>query len=529
MRRPGIDLRLASQVAVVTAVSATTIGAAGRLHQWNSDDVALQVAMRTWSPGNSTLYMPEGTWFLRVPLQAIVEAVFGSGTSTLLVEAIAVNVLAALMIFWFIRLVTSKVVAHTASPSISAENGWMAVLVTCWMLTLSSVVVDSMLRPNLRNLEIGVVCVGLGLVVGRVRLSNAESAQRSIRRLALPALWFGVLAIDDPTAMYSIVIPAALIGALVFATRRSPLAEDVVLVAGGSVVTWRVGLLLLRAVGVETVSLNPRVIHAAELPTTLANTTDSLARVFDVPIFGATLHDLRLAVVLPQLALLSLAAIAVVRHRTSIRSVPLVIGSAAWAVGLLAAFLLSSHGLSEANIRYVVFGAVPIVAILAASLAATDGRPRRVMLGLMVVVLSVHLYDVARSMRTDTSPNSDAARLVEALSKADVRRGYGDFWETVGPSYFDESLTLVPVRCVDAGLTAARHWFVDGSIAKPDPMAERTAYINNDRPGLLTCTLEQVKAQFGEPLETIQVTTTITLLLYEGDIANNFALPARPG
>lgn len=533
MRLTGLDLRRVMQFSVVAAVSAFVIGAAARQHQWNSDDVALQVAMRTWSPGHGTLYLPEGTWLLRVPLYAVTEWIFGSTTTTLAVQTIVLNILAAVAILWFIRLTMTFAVAGRPMTRPMWENDWIAVLVTCWAITASPIVVDIMLRPGTRNLENGLVCIGLVLAASRLRRPTEEQPSTSkwlqIKPFVLPAVWFGVLALHDPIAMYCLVGPAALLAGFVLVFRRSQFAVHVMAIAIGSVAIWRVGLIALRAIGIQTVSLNPRMIQAAELPTTVANTADSMARIFDVPVFGSTPADLRLAVVVPQLAVLALSAVAVWRLTRSFWRNPVAAGAGLWVVSLIAAFTLSSHGLSNINIRYLVFTVVPIAAIIAAGVVAADARPRRVICALMAVVLAVHLIDAARSLRTESSPNADAARVVQALRDADVQRGYGDFWETLGPSYFDDDLTLVPVTCLNGTRTAPRYWFVHDLISHPDPDAARTAFIINDRPGLMPCAREQLAQQFGEPIETVQVTGLISLQIYEGDIGADMDPAPPPG
>ena len=528
MRRPRFDRQLAAQMTAVAATSSLVIGTAGRLYQWNSDDVALQVAMRTWSPGHGTLYLPEATWVLKAPFYAVTEWLFGSQASTLLIEAMVLNVVSALMVFWLIRMIIIRVAALADSSRSMATHGWTAALVTGWLVSLSPVLVDTSLRPTNRSLEIGLICMGLVLTTNRISEVASEPTRQAIGRLVVPALWWGILAVDDPAAMYSIVAPVALVAVVVLAIRRSRMATNVLVLAVASIVLWRVGLMFLHVLGVRAVSLNPRIIRPAELPTTLANTAESLAIVFDIPVFGARPQDLRLKIVLPQIFFIALAVIAFVRHRASLRLSPLVIGSAMWAFGLLASYGLSSHGLDMANIRYIVFGAIPLTALLAAGLAASDRRPRDVMMVLLAVVLALHMFDSVRSTRTDASPNSESARLVEALSAADIQRGYGDFWETLAPSYFDDSLTLVPVTCVE-GETAFRRWFVDDEIARVQPNVERTAYIHNERPGLLACPIGLVYEQFGEPVEQISVTATITLLIYDGDIGEKFAPSPTPG
>lgn len=488
--------------------------------------------MRSWSPGNGTLHLPESTWLLRVPLYSLTEAVLGSSTTTLALQTITLNVLAALMIFWFIHHTVSLVAAGSDTRT-HLTDGWLAVLVTCWVITLSPVVVDNLMRPNLRNLEIGLVCVGLILASRCLRSAtlpgNATLNWHRVASLAVPAVWFGVLGVSDATAMYCLVAPAAAVAAVLLVHRPSVVARDVLLMAVGGLVVWRLGLVILRLIGIETVSLNPRFIEAAELPTTMATTADSLANIFDIPLFGSTVGDLRLAVVVPQLILLVLSVFAIRRLRASYWRNSLALGAATWILGLLAAFMLSSHGLSDLNIRYLVFGVVPIAAIIAGGVAATDPRPRALMLALMTIVVAVHVVDAARSIRTASSPNADAARVVEALARADVQRGYGDFWETLGPSYFDRELTLVPVTCINGTRTAPRFWFVHDGISQPDPDAARTAFIVNDRPGLLPCGREHLTQQFGEPVETVQVTSLITLLIYEGDIGSNMDPAPPPG
>lgn len=528
MRRIRFDRQLVAQLSAVVAATVLAIAAAARLHQWNSDDVALQVAMRTWTPSNGTLWLPEATWILKVPLYAVAEPLLGSRSSTLLIEALILNVISALLVWWMMRVLLRTVATRAAVPISATTTGWLAALVTIWLITLSSVVTNTLVLPTNRNIEVGLIAVGVVLTLRRIPQAAAEPFWSALRQLALPATWWGVLAIDDPAAMYAIVLPCALAALVVLAMRRSATAINVLALAVGSMVVWRVGLGLLHLLGVRATSLNPRVIYPSELPTTLGNAVESLGIVFDVRVFGAVPKDLRLAVVVPQALLLLLGVVAFVKYRSSLRPITLVLGCAVWASGLLASYVLSAHGLNMANIRYIVFAATPLGALLAAAMVISEPRLRRTMVALLAIVVAVHVSDSVRSLRVDASPNAEAARLVDALSTAGITRGYGDFWETLGPSYFNESLTLVPVTCVE-GQTAFRRSFVNDAIAKTEPGLDRTAYIHNSRPGLTACSLEQVEAQFGEPSETIAVSDNITLLVYEGDLGESLAPSPPPG
>lgn len=515
-------------MSVVSAVCALVIAAAARLHQWNSDDVALQVAMRSWNPGNGTLWLPEATWILKMPLYALTEPILGSHSSTLLIEAVILNVISALLVFWMMRVLLTTVASHATAPISPVTTGWLAALVTTWLISLSSVVTFTLVLPTNRNIEVGLIAVGVVLTIRCITRVVDLPIRAAIPHLALPVLWWGVLAVDDPSAMYAIVLPTALVALVVLVVRRSSVAITTLLIAIGGAVVWRIGLGILHLIGVRAISLNPRTIHPSELPTTLGNAVESLGIAFDVRVFGAMPRDLRLAVVIPQGLLLLLGVVAFIRYRTSLRPIALVMACAVWAAGLLASYVLSSHGLNMANIRYIVFAVTPLGALLAAALVASDERSRRVMVVLLATVVAVHVTDSVRSLRTDSSPNADAEQVVDALSAANIDRGYGDFWETLGPSYFDDSLTLVPVTCVD-GQSAFRRWFVHDEIGEPDPKQDRTAYIHNSRPGLTACSLEQVEAQFGEPTERVVVTDNITLLIYDGDIGEALAPSPTPG
>lgn len=73
---------------VVGAVASWTAWLRVRTHGWNSDDVALQIAVRDWRPFRDELFVPENTYALHVPLDVFVDAVFGAGAPSLTVQTL---------------------------------------------------------------------------------------------------------------------------------------------------------------------------------------------------------------------------------------------------------------------------------------------------------------------------------------------------------------------------------------------------------------------------------------------------------
>ena len=524
------------QLLVVCATVGGTVGATARFRTWTSDDVAVQLALRTWRPGSSTLYWPESTWLVRAPLYLATDAVIGSGRNALVLQALVLNLVAFVLIWWALRRVLDAV-ARSATPTASAtptdptdptgRRGWLATVTTCWLVTMSPTFVQGQLAVNGRSVEIGLVAAVV--VWCARRFAPAPDGVAPLRSAIVPGLVLALLAVDDATIVYAVVVPALALSAVAWLLGRNGTSALVAVAALIGLAGWRIGLRVLRIVGVTSIPLDVRLARADEYPTTVSNAVESLSRLFDAGVLGSAVRDVRFLVVGPQLLALALGAVLLIRRRRMLAAIPEVAALVVWAGGLLAAFVLSSHGLTIANIRYVAYALAALAMLIGVALVCAPTRARRAIAVALTLVTVVHVVDLGRSVRDDSgAPNAAAARVVEALHAVGISRGYGDFWETLGPSYLGgDSLELVPVGCVE-GRTAARRWFIDDAIDEPRT-AGGSAFVYNTRDGLQTCSLDAIVAQFGEPLERRTVTPEITLLVYGRDIGAEFAAPLPPG
>jgi hypothetical protein len=183
----------------------------------------------------------------------------------------------------------------------------------------------------------------------------------------------------------------------------------------------------------------------------------------------------------------------------------------------LLVYASTDQSLVPGTTRYVVM-ALPECAVLLGVLARSMTRRQMAALGLLVACgVGLSVRDTVRAARdtTGVNPNQAELRLVETVQDRGLVRGYGDFWNANIVTYLSGyTLDVVPVGCRDTR-TESFVWFVDSTRFRS--RAPRSFYVSEERPGLGTCPLDQVLAQFGPPIDQITVGAR-EILVYDYDI-----------
>jgi hypothetical protein len=182
--------------------------------RYDSDDVAWQVALRGWRPGQGTLVLPENTYLLHIPVLVLGDRLLPSGPTALLVVSSILNLVGLALIVW----VADRVVATTLDTS-PDQLDWRTRAVT-----LASIAVAVLASPDQRLVMSGLTSrnleIGIGLVVIH-RLTTVWRDRTSVppRDIVIGGSALALIGLDDPLLRYSIVVPAIAVATVTMATQ----------------------------------------------------------------------------------------------------------------------------------------------------------------------------------------------------------------------------------------------------------------------------------------------------------------------
>jgi hypothetical protein len=207
------------------------------------------------------------------------------------------------------------------------------------------------------------------------------------------------------------------------------------------------------------------------------------------------------------MALLVLAVVVEVLYRRKGRQLPAV-GAALIAV-TIAAFVLYEGASGSARYLTPVF--VGLALILA---SATNRWLRRIIIvtGLLAVITPL-------ATRNDRPVGNAFERdLQRVIEQRELTVGYGDYWHAQVVTYFSST------RIRAMSVTCLGHEFARDVTFADDRQFERSAdrMFFVFRPTTMgTCTLDDVRSQFGTVTEEVRVTDDAIVLVFDHDISNS--------
>lgn len=472
---------------------------------WTSDDVAWQVAFRTWRPGASTLYLPDNTYVLHWPLLVLGDLLLPDRPLQLFLLSALLNAAGLLLVLRFVRWAMADVLDRPLGvvDELAAAAAVAAVLVANSTVGFTNAGLTS------RGLEAGVSLAAIQLMVevwrGDRRVSGPGRAGAAVVAVAL-------LGLNDPLFVYSIVVPGAAVFAwsAVRGRRRDAATAAGVLLLG--IVGWQLGRWILRAVGVQQVSID----HDPKL----SNLIEHLPILRDVVLAGVGLRPRDASEVVGNVLQALVGAVVVVfvlwavlrcRRALGVALLPLV-----WLAVLSLAFLASSVAEFGAG-RYVLYGIgalAPLVAIGVRSL----GRSGVVAVALAAFAVGTAFADLV-SVRsgTEAAEPLQLASTLESLASEGYDVVLAGFWSTAITRYYGDGLDIRPVVC--GGSTLEYRWLVDDSVfdsAAPSDRATGSVVAVDRELGIGPCS--DPTEQFGAPTR-VEVVGRHDLFLYDGDVS----------
>lgn len=490
--------------------------------RFDSDDVAWQIALREWRPGHGTLVLPENTYLLHLPLLLVGDHLLPSGPTALLIVSWALNLIGLVLIVG----VTDRVVAATLATTVD-RLGWRIRAVT-----LASITVAVLTSPDQRFFMAGLTSrnleIGLGLViVHRLTVVWNERRALSPRDVALGATALAVMGFDDPLLLYSIVVPAIALAAVVVAaqlirrgrdadhrTRRCALG--IALVGTAGLIGWQLLRLVVDLLGVRQSEAGFGLVgpldalgHADELAEVWAKLTgaDRIAdgRWFQVAIgIGAVL--------------LALAAIVVlVRSRPWPLEVWTIL---AWPVALSALYVATSAGSDPNLYRYVAAG-YPAVGVGMAAAAGRERLLRLAIVGFALFTVAVAGATVFERRGTAGNGTYQIAAAVERLAdETGTTLGYSGYWTSHIVTYYaGDPPTVLAEHCGADARSEPFEWITDLGRFDPErPPASSTFIIVDTSPRALACPPDLLRAEHGEPSRIIAVDDATEIWLYDRDV-----------
>ncbi|HEV8295963.1 MAG TPA: hypothetical protein VGQ20_01655, partial [Acidimicrobiales bacterium] len=161
---PRVTFAISAAFALVsTALLILNLWVAHRRHAYTSDDVGLQTILHTWRPWNSSVaHVGEDTFVLKIPLYALAAVGFSPTRTTIFLTSVVMNLaglaLLGLAARFFLRRMPPSRHGFAHPIGISA----------LWFVAIGGLV-DLLLRPNIRNVELG---LGLFALTSVVRLHD---------------------------------------------------------------------------------------------------------------------------------------------------------------------------------------------------------------------------------------------------------------------------------------------------------------------------------------------------------------------
>ena len=485
--RSGRGLVLIAYALLLAAIAVAT----ANIDPFNSDTVANLVALSSIMP-DGTLYAVAHTNALKAPLYMLSLALFGYSQNALafidIVSAIGFN---ALIVVCLLRWARAE-----AWPYVVA-------IPLLYLAVLSPLFVLLTTNPGLRNLDIGVSFVWLGMVL-------RDELRARYRFLAIPLA--AVLVLNDPWFVTTFALPALVVG-LAVATfppsgdARSRLRVLVMVIAGvglGFILRTAIEATgIVRFVGSES---DYRVVAASQLGTNLALMAEVLLRYFNAWVFGQLLMSPASVSAAANLVLCGLGILGLIfgarSAESSIRKISLfTLVAAAVNLGLYA---LTNAPTDIWSGRYVVFApiAVAIGLVMLLTQLRLDQRPIRFgVVGLLVACLALNAAFVGDALFQLRNPARVAGqqRILDVLRRSGLVYGYSDFWNSLNYTFLSGGAIRIRTVACESGRLAPRNWWTQSRWYLPDPGHRRSFVLLNatERNVFSECGPDALIGQFG--------------------------------
>lgn len=476
---------------------------------WSSDDVGWQVAFRTWRPHQSTLYLPSNLYILRWPALVGADRLLPPSPTVLFALSWIFNACGLLLIWWSARQILRW---DRPAGALSVRSELIAA-----GLTIVPLIAPRMIRFENRGLTTRNIETGIYLAV--IVIAFAWLTGR--RRTPTIAGWIGVvlgvglLGLNDPLVIYTVIVPIAAAALVTAAARRCRRGLGLGLAFLGGVVAWRVGTVIVAWTGITQANppTEPVFDQWSARLRTLANI---ILGGFGLIPFGSRYRiDFVLAFCAGcgVVGLIGYGLLGPWRRRVPLPA----LAGLVWLGWAAVVYFMSVGSLEPQARRYVAVafsGVVPIA-------AWTANRVRRglPLVAVLVVVAVVNPIVTAFKVNAEQLPpvGTELARGLDATVTSPTDDVYATYWDaSISTYYGDGRFASIPTVC-PGGRPVYFPWISD-TTAMDRAVADVGPSLFVLGPG---CEADVVAAAFGQPDRVISAGET-EIWVYERELSQTF-------
>jgi hypothetical protein len=505
-------------LAIFMLLVLAVVAASTRL-PFTSDDVAVQNIMQSaWQYGRLDAVIGIDSFAIKVPLYAMVGLLLPNGHAALVVTVILCDAILLAGLLFAVREVIERVAPRDRVVLVAT------MLLMLWFFAAQFTQNQSLMIPNGRNAEIGLVIAASAVLLR----GSDESDARSPSRLGLSVMASVVIALvcfSDPLFLF-VAMPAFLGAVLVLWLRRSissPRLIRVVVHVGAAGAVAVLFLLAARFLGIHYVgNFSTTFTAPGDLAANVGRAFAALAVDFNADVWGGAVSASALPGV-SQLTLFLLCAVLVAVGARRAARISVALFALVAVIVNVAVFILTTNGSLPSNSRYVLFAAVLLLLLAPVGLVSLRSYlgSRRV-LGLVSVVAlagtgiglganSLTLVQGWSGALAD--PQIGTTEIIDRATELGLEQGYSDYWNGNITTYLSgREVKVLPMVCDDK--VSRYDWFIN--LPDFDNSPERQFFVVSDTRG---CSEKDVVSQFGAPDKRIDLAESdASMLVYDRTI-----------
>jgi len=508
-----------------------------KTRSFNSDDTSWQVILSNWRPfSHQIAYMgSKDNFIINAPYLYIINTLLGNSRTTLFIESLLLAYL-NFGLFYFSAIYILK--------KSKVKINFYVLLPFIWLASFGSYFASLELNPNWRIPEIGFMFIfyAFGLKLYYHEINPLKSRLNKLVSFAMVIL-SGLLVYSDSYFLYFCLIPILFIYLILLLAKRidKKIVTIALLFILGSIFISRLLRALVARIGL--ISPGPLLVVPKLLSLRNLNTNFEYAVKGFLYIFGAYDISLNTSLILKFSVLFNFLLISVIPlifiylffynkypkkifnlKKSIIQPKTLLI----ILFGVLGIFDFISYMLVDNgnlnSYRYLIIVVFSYIILLAIGISKIKkGRIYIVALLLVAIIFNLlfSFNNYEKNIANMNQPNQSNTKLISLIKKNHLVKGYANYWNSNINNYLsNESINIMPIACV-RGISKPDYLLDNGNNFKQK--SNNSFYIIN--PSLkspISCTYQQVIAQFGKPKRIIKYQNQ-SILIYPYDLIDKMA------
>jgi len=511
-----------------------------KTRSFNSDDTSWQVILSKWRPfSHQIAYMgSKDNFIINAPFLYIINSLLGDSRSTLFIESLLFTYLNFGLFYFsaFYILKKSKV-----------KINFYVLLPFIWLASFGSYFASLELNPNWRIPEIGFMFIfyvlGLKLYYHEI---NPLKSRFSIFITILVVILSGLLVYSDSYFLYFGLLPILATYLILLFLKR--IDKKIVAIALSAILASILISRLLRAllarIGLFSpgpLLVVPKLLSLKNLNTNFDFAIKSFLYIFGsysilpttslISKFSLFLNFLLISII----PLIFIYLFIYYKYLKKIfnlkklivqpKTLLIILFSIVGIFDFIAYMLVDGSNLN--SYRYLIIIVFSYIILLSIGIA----KIKKGRIYIVVVLLAAIIFNLIFSFKTtdkliasniNNPPNNENYKLISLIKKNHLVKGYANYWNSNINNYLSkETINILPVSCIKG-------------ISKPDYLLDNAnnfkQKVNNSfyliNPSLtspVSCTYQQVIAQFGKPNRIIRYQNQL-LLVYHYDLITKLNL-----